>query len=145
MANAASVTNGLIAESDGGNPHHLRTSAVFGPQSLASYDNRLRVDRSNPYLRSLGYLDLPGGLDSFETRHCDGGVADPNGDQALLDDGDAASFPGDLYDRLKLFAFSGENDSDNIPAPPCTQQAPFDSIGEDPQEQTQYLHVREKE
>ncbi len=145
LANAASVTNGLIAESDGGNPHHIRTSAVFGPQSLASYDNRLRVDRSNPYLRSLGYLDLPGGLDSFETRHCDGGAADPNGDQALLDDGDAGSFPGDLYDRLKLFAFSGENDSDNIPAPPCTQQAPFDSIGEDPQEQTQYLHVREKE
>ncbi len=70
-----------------------RTSAVFGPQSLAAYDNRLRVDRSNPYLKPLGYLDLPGGLESFETRHCDGGAADPNGDQALLDDGDAAILP----------------------------------------------------
>jgi phospholipid/cholesterol/gamma-HCH transport system substrate-binding protein len=138
LANAAAATNGLIAESNGGNPHHLRTSGVFGPQGLASYDNRLRVDRSNPYLKPLGFLDLPGGLDSFETRHC------AAGDQALLDDGDAGAFPGDLYERLKLYAFSGETDSDNVPAPPCTQQAPFDSIGEDPQEQTQYLHVREK-
>ncbi len=112
---------------------------MFGPQSLAAYDNRLRVDRSNPYLKPLGYLDLgPDGLDSFETRHC------AAGDQALLDDGDAGAFPGDLYDRLKRFAFSTQNDSDNIPAPPCTQQPDFDSIGENP-EQTQYLHVREKE
>ncbi len=138
LANGAAVSNGTIAEATG-NPHHIRTSGVFGPQSLASYDNRLRVDRSNPYLQSLGYLDLPGGLDSFETRHC------ATGDQALLDDGDAGSFPNDLYDRLKLYAFDNQNDSDNLPAPPCTQQDPFNSIGEDPQESTQYLHVREQE
>ena len=144
LGNGAAVTNGTTGELDGTNPHHLRTSAVFGPQSLASYNNRLRVDRSNPYLAPLGYLELPGGLDSFETRHCDGGLADPNGDQAILDDGDAGAFPGDLYDRLKFYAFRDQNDSDDIPAPPCTQQPDFDSIGENP-EQTQYLHVREKE
>jgi hypothetical protein len=111
---------------------------VFGPQTLAAYDNRLSTDRSNPYLKALGYLDLPGGLDSFETRQC------TTGDQALLDDGDAGAFPGNLYDRLKLYAFRGQNDSDNVPAPPCTQQPDFNSIGENP-EQTQYLHVRPKE
>ena len=138
LANGAAVSNGITSESDGNNPHHLRTSAVFGPQSLTSYDNRLRVERSNPYLQPLGYLELPTGLDSFETRHCTAG------DQALLDDTDAGAFPGDLYERLKLFAFAGQNDSDNIPAPPCTQQPDFESIGEG-SEQTQYLHVREKE
>ena len=61
-----------------------------------------------------------------------------------MDDADAGAFPGDLYERLKRFTFSEENDSDNVPAPPCTQQPDFDSIGENP-EQTRYLHVREKE
>ncbi len=136
LANAAAATN--ASNPDLGNPRLIRTSAVFGPQSLASLDNRLQIDRSNPYLKPLGYLDLPGGLDSFETRHC------ATGDKALLDDADAGSFPGDLYDRLKLYAFSGENDSDNIPAPPCTQQPDFESIGENTEE-TQYLRVREKE
>jgi phospholipid/cholesterol/gamma-HCH transport system substrate-binding protein len=148
LANGAAVTNGTRTESDNVARHHLRTSAVFGPQFLASYDNRLRVERSNPYLQPLGYLDLSpaqqGHLDSFETRHCDQGAADPNGDQALLDDGDAGAFPGDLYDRLKLYAFRGQTDSDAIPAPPCTQQPDFDSIGEG-SEETQYLHVRESE
>ena len=149
LANGAAATNGVVAEIDGTNPHHIRTSALFGPQSLAAYDNRLRVDRSNPYLKPLGYLDLDpatgqGWLDSFETRHCDGGAADPNGDQAILDDADAGAFPDDLYDRLKFFAFRNQNDSDNVPAPPCTQQPDFESIGEG-SEQTQYLHVREKE
>jgi hypothetical protein len=138
LANGAAVSNGTRTESDNVPRHHLRTSAVFGPQFLAAFDNRLSTDRSNPYLAPLGYLDLPGGLDSFETRHC------ATGDQALLNDGDAGAFPGDLYDRLKLYAFGGQNDSDNIPTPPCTQQPDFDSIGEN-SEQTQYLHVREKE
>ena len=139
LANGAAVTNGTRTESDNVARHHLRTSAVFGPQFLSAYDNRLRVDRSNPYLRPLGYLGLPGGLDSFETRHC------ASGDQALLDDADAGAFPVGLYERLKLFAFRGANDSDDIPAPACKQQAPFESIGEDPREETQYLHVREQE
>ncbi|MDX6587325.1 MAG: phospholipid/cholesterol/gamma-HCH transport system substrate-binding protein [Solirubrobacterales bacterium] len=138
LANGSAVTQGTRTESDNVPRHHLRTSSVFGPQSLAAYDNRLSTDRSNPYLQALGYLDLPGGLDSFETRQC------ASGDQALLDDGDAGAFPGNLYDRLKFYAFRGQNDSDNLPAPPCTQQPDFDSIGENP-EQTQYLHVREKE
>ncbi len=73
LANGAAVSNGTRTESDNVPRHHLRTSAVFGPQFLASYDNRLRTERSNPYLAPLGYLELPGGLDSFETRHCTAG------------------------------------------------------------------------
>jgi hypothetical protein len=104
--------------------------------------NRLRIERSNPYFKPGAYLDLAsGGLKSFETRHCPGGPA--GGDQALLDDSDAGAFPGDLYDRLKQFAFSGQNDSDNIPAPPCIQQPDFDSVGQNP-EQSQYQHVRQE-
>lgn len=138
LANGAAVSEGRGVEE--GNPGYLRTFVGLGPESLASFPNRLRINRSNAYLKPLGYLDLAtqGFLDSFETRQCAGG------DQALLDDGDAGAFPGDLYERLKLYAFSNENDSDNIPAPPCNQQPDFQSIGEG-SEQTQYLHVREKE
>jgi phospholipid/cholesterol/gamma-HCH transport system substrate-binding protein len=150
LANGAAATNGGIDES-GTLFHHLRTSAVFGPQTLASLPNRLRVERTNSYLAPLGYLDLPGGLDSFETRHCPGGSA--GGDQALLNETDgnangtpdiAEQFPGDLYNRLKKYAFANQVDSDGIPAPPCTQQPDVDSVGEN-SEQTQYLHAREKE
>ncbi len=141
LGNGAAASAGRINE---GGPllNHLRTSAVMSPQSLTSLPNRLQTERSNPYLKPGGYLDLAGGgLDSFETRQCGAG------DRALLDDADQAAFPTpdpgqiSLYDRLKIFAFSNQNDSDNIPAPPCTQQPDFDSVGQSP-EHTQYLHVR---
>lgn len=134
LGNGAAASFGRLNESPS-IYNHLRTSIVFGPQSLASLPKRLRTERSNPYLAPGDYLDLPGGLNSFETRQCAGGA------QALLDDGDAGAFPGDLYARLKEFAFTGQNDSDNIPAPPCNQQPDFDSVGQNP-EQTQYQHVR---
>lgn len=136
VANVAAATNGRLNE--GKIIHHLRTGAVFGPQSLAALPNRLTTDRANPYLAPLGYNGLGGGLDSFETRQC------TTGDTALLDDADSGAFPGNLYDRLKLFAFSNENNSNNIPAPPCTQQPDFESVGENT-ENAQYLKVREQD
>jgi phospholipid/cholesterol/gamma-HCH transport system substrate-binding protein len=114
--------------------NYLRTVAPFGPDSLAAYPNRLSVNRVNPYVQPLGYLDLPGGLRSFQTGHCTAGLT------AILDPASAVAFPGDLFDRLRKFAFGDALSSDAIPAPPCTKQAPFEPIGQ-AGAATDYLHV----
>ena len=143
LGNVAAATNGKLNEGELFN--HLRTSAVLGPQSLAAYPNRLRADRTNPYMKPGGYEFLGANLRSFETRHC--GM----GDQALLDTADAGVFPGDLFDRIQLYALGDgldgnlipETDTDEIRTPGCIQQSDYDSVGENP-EQTRYLHVREQ-
>jgi phospholipid/cholesterol/gamma-HCH transport system substrate-binding protein len=125
----------------------LRTIAPLGPEVLAAYPNRLRVNRTNPYMAPGGYEALRAGLRSFETRHCANGiraVLDPEtpNDPAFLsrvhDDPDEAE---DLFERISLFAFGGGLDSDGIPAPRCVEQPPFESIGA-PRERSDYLHVR---
>jgi hypothetical protein len=134
LGNVAAATNGSISE--GIRLRHLRSSVVYAPQALASYPERLRSTRANPYLKPGGYDRLASGLEQFETRHC------VSGEQALLDPGDAGAFPGDLFDRLQRYAFGpGLLDTDDIPAPPCIQQPDFESVGVSP-ETTQYLHVR---
>ena len=43
---------------------------------------------------------------------------------------------------MKEFVFVGQNDSNDVPQPPCHQQTPQPSIGGSSQESTQYQHVR---
>ena len=97
-----------------------------------------------------GYLNLSSALESFSTSHCANGltaVLDPN---SPMDPDFQARFSGtpaqqqaaaaDFFDRLREFAMKGENSTANVPAPPCNQQAPFQSIG-DVSELSQFLHV----
>ncbi len=141
LANVAAATNANTAEG-GQTWRYARTLAPLGPQSVAAYPNRLQIERSNPYFAPGGLdpANVLSGLDSYETRQCATGI------RALLDVGDAGAFPGDLFDRIRTFAFNGELDSNDVYGPggpgtlPCTQQPDFDSIGE-PSEQTQYLHT----
>jgi phospholipid/cholesterol/gamma-HCH transport system substrate-binding protein len=135
LGNVAAGTNARTVTAESGRPlNYLRTVAPFGPDSLAAYPRRLKVNRVNPYVQPLGYLELPTGLHSFQTSHCTDGLT------ATLDPADAAAFPGDLFERLKQFAFGGALSSDAIPAPPCVKQAPFEPIGQ-PGPATDYLHV----
>ena len=46
----------------------------------------------------------------------------------------------DYFDRIKLFAFNGQDSTSTIAAGPCVKQTPFDSIGS-PNESSDYLHV----
>jgi phospholipid/cholesterol/gamma-HCH transport system substrate-binding protein len=135
LGNVAAATNARTVTAESGRPlNYLRTVAPFGPDSLAAYPSRLKVNRVNPYVEPLGYLELPGGLQSFQTGHCAAGLT------ATLDPADAAAFPGDLFDRLKKFAFGDVLSSDATPAPPCTKQEPFEPIGQ-AGTPTDYLHV----
>jgi ABC-type transporter Mla subunit MlaD len=148
LGNVAAATNGFNRAAEAGNNtvRYLRTTAPLGPEALAAYPNRLKVNRTNPYVAPLGYLNLTSALESFETRQCSSA-----GLTALLDanspsDPDFnARFNGDVaraqefFDRLRTFAYDDELNSDNLPAPPCTPQAPYSAINGS--EQSQYLHV----
>ena len=150
LGNVAAATNGFNRAAEAGNNtvRYLRSTAPLGPEALAAYPNRLKVNRTNPYVAPLGYLNLTSALESFETRQCSSA-----GLTALLDanspsDPDFnARFNGDVaraqefFDRLRRFAYNDELNSDNLPAPPCTPQAPYTSIGGSAPEQSQYLHV----
>jgi virulence factor Mce-like protein len=133
--------------------HYLRTSPPLGPESVAGYPNRLRVNRSNPYIEPGGYLTLASGLASFETRQCSGGIAAtfPAKATAVADPAFAewARYPvnsaelGEFYELLRAFTFTDQTNSNAIPAPGCRKQPPYSSIGGTTTESTDYLHVRE--
>jgi phospholipid/cholesterol/gamma-HCH transport system substrate-binding protein len=149
LANVAAATQGGLERDPvtGDRIRVLRTIAPLGPEMLAAYPNRLRVNRTNPYMAPGGYADLRSGLRSFETRQCANGIratldpATPD-DPAFRSrvDGDPEEAE-DLFERIQLFAFGDGLDSDGIPAPPCVEQPPFRSIGA-PRERSDYLHVR---
>jgi phospholipid/cholesterol/gamma-HCH transport system substrate-binding protein len=151
LANVAAATNGLLGvdPATGQGLHYLRTEGPLGPEALAAYPERLQISRTNPYLKPLSALDVRSALDSFETRHCAGDVSafldpstpnDPVFNARTGGDGAAAQA---FFDRLQRFAFVGVLDTDDIAAPPCNEQAPYDSIGVAP-ESSDYLHVREQ-
>lgn len=151
LGNATAATQGFLEIDPVTNlpVHYLRTEAPLTPEVLSTYPRRLSIQRTNPYFKPLGYAEVRSALKSFETRQCTSGVtatlpprdatiADPafnvrtNGDLALA---------GDYYDRIKLFAFNGQDSTAGITPAPCIQQGPFESIGA-PSETSQYLHVR---
>jgi phospholipid/cholesterol/gamma-HCH transport system substrate-binding protein len=153
LANAAAATNGFNRAPEAGNQtvRYLRTTAPLGPETLAAYPNRLKVNRTNPYVAPQGYLNLSSTLEGFETRQCTAGLTallDPNSPN---DPDFYSRFPGstaeqqaaaqDFFDRLRGFAFDGELNSDDVPTPPCKQQGQYASIGGMFPEFSQYLHV----
>jgi phospholipid/cholesterol/gamma-HCH transport system substrate-binding protein len=146
LANVAAATNATNDEGAGVR-NYLRTIAPFSPEILASYPQRLRSVRTNPYF-APGAYDLAAGLKSFETRHCTTGlnsILDPtaasNPDFNAHTGGDVAAAQ-DLLNRMKQFVFADQTDSNSTPQPGCEQQAPQGSIGGAFEEFTQYLHVR---
>jgi virulence factor Mce-like protein len=152
VANATAATNaiGTGVESGGRQVRYLRTISPLAPDSLAAFQNRLRIQRTNPYTQPLGYRGLPSGLLSFETRHCANGLVpklDPTTpDNATFQtrfDLDAAEAM-DFFDRLKKFAFADQLDSANISVPACIKQAPYNPIGQDGPA-ADYLHVFEQQ
>jgi virulence factor Mce-like protein len=128
----------------------LRTTSPLNPESLATFPGRVISNRSNPYFKPLGYARLASGLQTFVNTPCGAGVnatlapraqvaSDPN--FQVLDNPIFPGGPGNLYDRIKEYAFGGANSTASVPAPPCDKQGPFRSVGRSP-ESTPYLHVR---
>ena len=150
VANAAAVTNavGNSPETSDRGVKYLRTSVPLGPDSVAVYPRRLKVNRGNPYLKQLGYLDLgKGGLKSFETSQCVSGINAIYRDWSELTPGEQANFTAstgqgqDLYDRLHKYSFLNQRNSNDLPAPPCRQQGAYQPLGQPNQPPTRYQHV----
>jgi phospholipid/cholesterol/gamma-HCH transport system substrate-binding protein len=151
FANASAALNASILSVEAGNRsvHYVRTTNVLGPEALAAFPQRLTTGRTNPYTAPLGYQRLAGGLRSFETRQCSGGLNTRLNPATPTDPSFQARADGtligatDLFDRIEKFAFDDRPDSNHIPAPPCRQQGALHSIGVSPQ-MTRYLHVRQE-
>ncbi|HEX2467023.1 MAG TPA: MlaD family protein [Solirubrobacterales bacterium] len=151
LGNVAAATHGVLGVDPvtGAGIHYLRTEAPLGPEALAGYPQRLQISRTNPYLKPLSALDVRSALDSFETRQCAGAVsafldpATPTDPVFNARTGGDVAAAQDFFDRLQQYAFVDVLDTDDIPAPPCNQQAPYASIGVSP-ESSDYLHVREQ-
>ena len=131
--------------------HYIRTESPLTPEAIAAYPQRLDVTRTNPYFKPGAFLDLVGGLESFETRHCTRDV-DAQLDPATATDpifqantdGDAAEAQT-FFDRLQRYRLQQrarhEPDHGRRAAMP---QPPVDSVGS-PGESSRYLHVRDLE
>jgi phospholipid/cholesterol/gamma-HCH transport system substrate-binding protein len=149
VANAAAATQFGVdsPEKNGATVKLLRTTSPLTPESLASFSQRLKSNRANPYFKPLGYNQLKQGLQSFANTPCSAGATaslvpttpnDPNFNGRFGGDVTAAT---DLFNRLKEYAFGGVLSTNNVPAPPCRKQGKFKSIGRFP-EFSNYLHVR---
>jgi ABC-type transporter Mla subunit MlaD len=132
MANVAAATNAVLPGEV--NRHYLRLMGPFGPESLSTYPRRLNTNRTSAYSQPGSGNRLAKGLLGFETRQCSSGITaflDPNtpNDPAFNvrteDDVEKAK---DFFERLKLYAFAGQDSSPTIPAPVCGQQGPFEPI-----------------
>ena len=144
LGNVTAASQAVISLPTGDFVHYLRTLAQLDPETAAAYPQRLTTNRGNPYLKPKGYNDLATHLPVFNPANCTAGI------NASLDPADATSLDlpnrkvgsTDFFERYQQYAFAGKLSTAEIAAPGCTQQGPFSAIGEGPQEQTDFQHVR---
>jgi ABC-type transporter Mla subunit MlaD len=155
LANAAAATNavGTSPETSEREVRYLRTAVPLGPDSIAVYPRRLTVNRTNPYLKPLGYQDLGrGGLKSFETSQCGAGLNAVYRAWSELSPGEQGNFrlstnladaaaAQDLYERLRRYSALDARNTDELPAPPCIQQGLFRPLGQPDRRASRYQHV----
>ena len=149
LGNVAATTNAPlpVVNAKGEKNHYLRAMGPLTPESLATFDRRITTNRNSPYSPPLWAKDLVSGLPGFDTRQCSSGITasldseTPNNPKfkARTKKGETKEAE-DLFNRLKKYAYAEQTDSGSIPAPACTQQAPFSPIGK-PGSATTYQHV----
>ncbi len=155
MANVGAATNAVHLQFEK-QVHYLRVIGPFAPESLATYSNRLASNRNSAYSPAQIYKSLASGLPSFDTRNCSSGISaslspevvknpafkarvEVKGETAEKNEKEVKSF----YERLKQYALGGQDSTSTLPAPGCTQQAPFEPIyGSGPA--TTYQHTFEQ-
>jgi phospholipid/cholesterol/gamma-HCH transport system substrate-binding protein len=164
FGNLAATFNGQLVSTTGEElaeaPRYLRTIGGMNPETIASYPQRLTINRNSAYSPPKWAEGLVGGLPSFDTRHCTTGIVatlDPNTPQspafkerAVATKGDETVAPRSqeenaklLFERIQQYAFAGQTSTGAIAAPGCTQQRPFKPIyGSGPA--TQYQHTFEQ-
>ncbi|HKG01809.1 MAG TPA: MlaD family protein [Conexibacter sp.] len=110
--------------------HYLRTAAVFSPDGMTIYPQRLATNRPNAYRFPRQLDQLRTGLPVFENRQCASGprpvpnIGDPNAFAQTV-----GGVSPDAAQLLLEFAF--RNDPSNVPAPACRAQGPTPGYGTD--------------
>jgi phospholipid/cholesterol/gamma-HCH transport system substrate-binding protein len=149
MANVPATTQAVTPSEEGAARHYLRAMGPFNPESVATFANRLSINRTNAYTQPLSYRNLATGLPSFDTRGCSGITAalNPNTPnepafQERVENSDVKKAT-EFFELLKKYAFAEQDSSANIAPAACTQQAPFAPIyGGGPS--TTYQHTFEQ-
>jgi len=156
LGNAAAATN---ASSPYGRAadrvRYIRAAVTLGPESAAAFGTqRLTTNRSNPYPVAGSSADLAsGGLPVFDATNCTGSLNATMPQWASLIVPQQEQFKNNMrypftaeqveeqYDNLIKFGFGGFLQTNNVPAPECTQQAPFAPLGDPARPTTQYQQV----
>ncbi|HEX7290553.1 MAG TPA: MlaD family protein [Conexibacter sp.] len=129
VGNIAASTQAVAVERDIAR-HYLRTAAVFSPEGMSIYPQRLATNRPNPYRLQRQLDQLSTGLPVFEDRQCASGprpvpnVSDPNAFAQTV-----GGVSPDAAQLLLELAF--RNDPSNVPAPACRAQGPTPGYGTD--------------
>lgn len=135
LGNASASMQGTQPGEGGRNPHYLRTMAMLSAEGVATFNERLPYNRTNPYLKPGLYDDLGQGWPSFHTEHCGSSMRaeldpdtpeDPDFNVRTEGDVEEAEI---LFERIKEFAFHDSNDTDGMPAPECAKQGPYTPYG----------------
>ena len=151
MANLAAASNATLpVNAKGEAVHYLRVMGPLTPESLATFGHRLTTNRASAYSQPLFANGVISGLPSFETRQCSSGITaslnpnTPNEPAFNERTGGNVKKATEFFERLKKFAFAGQSSTATVPAPGCTQQAPFNPIGK-PGSPITYQHTFEQQ
>lgn len=132
--------------------HYLRSLVTVGPEALAVYNQRIGVNRANPYFQAGGLSQIASNaLQSFGTSNCansapsiveeEGGAVSSTTIKQLIEDhvvnGQLEEIKGPHGETTKKVVKEPTDTSNAVPAPPCIQQSPFTWEGTT----TQYPHV----
>jgi ABC-type transporter Mla subunit MlaD len=134
LGNVAAATNAVRINTQGKQSNYLRAVSPFGPESLATYGERLTTNRNSAYSQPNAGKRLAEGLLNFHTGQCSAGTTASLDPETPTDDDFNERVEGDeekaadFFARLKQYAFAGQDDSATIPAPACEAQQPFEPI-----------------
>jgi ABC-type transporter Mla subunit MlaD len=163
FGNLAATFNGILTPEGEAEPvHYLRALGPMTPETIATYPQRLSINRTSAYSPPKWAQNLAAGLPSFDTRHCTTGIVaalDPSSAESEAFKERAVETKGEeggalpksqaesaklLFERIQQYAFAGQTITGAIPAPACTLQRPFKPIyGSGPA--TQYQHTFEQQ
>ncbi len=153
IGNAASVTNAANSYL-GKSTKIIRAGIRLGPSSYAAYPTGQSSDRTNPYTKPGANQNFQtGNQQVFNAANCTASVnatIQPWGTLTPIQQsqfgvnlryGFSPAYQEQLYDQLIEFLMAGNTQTNNVPAPGCPQQEPFEPIGDPSQPDSQYLHV----
>jgi len=140
FANITAATNGLLVENAKGEQLHVLHALLnLNPETLASYPQRLAMNRHSAYSPPNWAKGVLEGLPSFSTSQCSVGLVaalNPNTpNEAAFQEStpkapaaDATKEAEKFFKRLQKYAFAEQTSTATVPTPACKQQSPLKAI-----------------